>query len=238
VNLILFDLRETTAPLPRHDPRAAHILNVLRRDVGGSFDAGVINGSRGKGTLITVNATELVLTFSWGAGPAPLDPVTLIVGLPRPQTARKILQEATALGVAMLHFVATDKSDPNYAGSTLWSSGEWRRHLISGAEQAFCTRIPEVTHGRTLSETIDVPIAADTRIALDNYESSTALSSIDRVVPHVTLAVGPERGWSAAERELLRERGFILAHLGRRVLRVETACVAALALTKARAGLW
>lgn len=234
VNLLLFEHHETTRPLPRHDPRATHILNVLRRQAGETFDVGLINGPRGKGTLIAAHTTELLLEFSWGAEPPPLDPLTLIVGLPRPQTARKILQEATTLGVAALHFVSTDKSDPNYADSSLWLSGEWRRHLISGAEQAFCTRLPEVTHGRGLPEIIALLPVAGTRLALDNYESSSPLSRIDPAPFHSTLAVGPERGWSAAERDLLRERGFTLAHLGTRVLRVETACVAALALTKAR----
>jgi RsmE family RNA methyltransferase len=49
----------------------------------------------------------------------------------------------------------------------------------------------------------------------------------------LALAFGPERGWSAGERQLLRAQGFELAHLGTRVLRTETAVVAALALAKA-----
>ncbi|HEY1848006.1 MAG TPA: RsmE family RNA methyltransferase, partial [Opitutaceae bacterium] len=49
----------------------------------------------------------------------------------------------------------------------------------------------------------------------------------------LALAFGPERGWSGAERDLLRARGFTLAHLGTRVLRTETAVVAALAIAKA-----
>jgi len=51
------------------------------------------------------------------------------------------------------------------------------------------------------------------------------------------VAIGPERGWSARERDLLRARGFELVHLGPRVLRTETACVAAVAVVKSRLGL-
>lgn len=237
VNLILFDRHEIARPLLRNDPRAAHILSVLRRAPGEKFDAGLINGPRGKGTLVTVNETEIALAFAWEAEPAPLEPITLVVGLPRPQTARKILQEATALGVNAVHFAVTDKSDPNYGDSSLWSSGEWRRHLLSGAEQAFCTRIPEVTANRKFSEVISSLPTGGTRVALDNYESVAALSAVQATLPAV-LAIGAERGWSTAERASLREHGFILAHLGSRVLRVETACVAALTLIKARTGLW
>ncbi|HKB91619.1 MAG TPA: RsmE family RNA methyltransferase, partial [Opitutaceae bacterium] len=51
-------------------------------------------------------------------------------------------------------------------------------------------------------------------------------------------AFGPERGWSATERTLLRAHRFTLAHLGTRVLRTETACVVALSLAKTRLNLW
>jgi len=235
VNLILFAPAELAAPLPRGDPRAAHLLGVLRRQPGDTFDAGVINGPRGRGTLVAVGTEALTLTFTWGPPPPPPVPLTLLVGLPRPQTARDILREATALGVGALHFVRADKGEPGYARSTLWSSGEWRRHVIAGAEQAFDTRLPEVTHGRTLSEVLaEIPPDA-TRLALDNYESPQPLSAA-ALAPAVALALGPERGWSPAERDLLRASRFTLVHLGSRVLRTETAVIAALAVVRSRQG--
>lgn len=248
MNLILFEPAELAAPLPRSDPRAAHILTVLRRRPGDVFDAGIVNGPRGRGTLTALGADALTLAFSWGAEPPPPDPITLLLGLPRPQTARKILAETAALGVAALHFVTTEKSEPGYAQSTLWSSGEWRRQLLAGAAQAFCTRLPAVTHGRSLAETVAALPAAAIRLALDNYESPQALSAALAALPvqpeanppatepGIILAAGPERGWSAGERELLRTNGFAFAHLGARVLRVETAVVAAVAILKARLG--
>jgi 16S rRNA (uracil1498-N3)-methyltransferase len=237
VNLILFEPAETTAPLPRHDPRAIHIVEVLRRRVGDTFDAGLVNGPLGKGTLATIEANALVLTFCWNPTlPQPLDPITLIIGLPRPQTARDLLRDSAALGVAELHFVTTDKGEPSYARSTLWSSGEWRRHLLAGAQQAFDTRLPAVTHGRTLTEVLAAP-SAGSRLALDNYESPTALSQVAAVALPVTLALGPERGWSAAECDQLRANGFSLVHLGTRVLRAETAAIAALAIVRSKLGL-
>jgi RsmE family RNA methyltransferase len=154
VNIILFDLPETLSPLTRTDPRALHILDVLRRRPGDDFDAGLIDGPRGKATLVSVQDASLTLRFAWGQEPPPLDPITLIAGLPRPQTARKVLQEATSLGVGAMHFVTCDKSEVGYSRSILWSSGEWRRHLIAGAQQAFCTRLPAVTHGLSLRDAI------------------------------------------------------------------------------------
>jgi RsmE family RNA methyltransferase len=237
VNLILFEAAEIEHSLPRSDRRARHILEVLRRKPGDTFDAGIVNGLRGKGTLVAIGDKEITLTFAGETAPQPAAPITLIVGLPRPQTARDILRDATTLGVGAIHFVRTEKSEPSYAQSTLWTSGEWRRLAIAGAEQAFDTRIPEITHGRGLAEVVASLPPATTRIALDNYESPTALSQIENVTHHVTFAIGGERGWSAAERALLRAQGFRLTHLGPRILRTETACVAAIAMMRARLGL-
>ena len=237
MNLILFTAAEIARPLPCDDRRAVHLLRVLRRREGDAFDAGLINGPRGKGTVIAISPEALTLSFVWGAEPPPLDPLILIVGLPRPQTARDILRDATSLGVAAIHFVVTEKGERSYAGSTLWTSDEWRRHLIAGAEQAFDTRLPEITHGRRLIEATAALPRDATRLALDNYDASGPLSAQPLSAGAIALAFGPERGWSNAERTALRGAGFSFVHLGARVLRLETAVTAAVALMKAKRGL-
>ncbi len=239
MNLILFQTNETQRPLPRTDARAEHLLTVLRRQPGDTFDAGLVNGPRGKGTLVAIGPDHLDLAFDWPEASAPpVDPVTLLIGLPRPQTARKILQESAALGVTALHFVRCDRAEPSYADSTLWAPGEWRRHLEAGTAQAFATDVPTLTHGETINAALANLPAGATRLALDNYESPVALSATFCPAGQpLVLAFGPERGWSPAERDALRAGGFALAHLGPRVLRLETAVVAALAIAKARRGL-
>jgi 16S rRNA (uracil1498-N3)-methyltransferase len=238
VNLILFEPAELEPPLPRSDRRAHHILDVLRRQTGDTFDVGLVNGPRGRATLVSVGDDALWLTFTWGAPLAAPDPITLVLGLPRPQTARDILRDATTLGVSALHFVRTEKSEPSYAQSTLWSSGEWRRHVLAGAEQAFDTRVPAVTTGQTLAATLAALPVDALRLALDNYEAPTALGTLTLApARHHILALGAERGWSAADRDVLRQHGFALVHLGSRVLRTETATIAALAILRSRLGL-
>jgi 16S rRNA (uracil1498-N3)-methyltransferase len=238
VNLILFEASEIERPLPRSDRRAVHILSVLRRNVGDTFDVGLVNGPRGKATLTTIDEQQLVLGFTWGARPTSLDPITLIIALPRPQTARDILRDATALGVAAIHFVRSEKSESSYGQSSLWTSGEWRRHVIAGAEQAVDTALPDVTDGRGLDETVSSMPADGYRFALDNYESPTRLSDVSIVRgTHLVLALGAERGWSAAERDTLRGHQFAFVHLGPRVLRTETATVAAVSIIRSKLGL-
>lgn len=237
VNLLLFRAVECDRPLPHADPRAVHLRKVLRREVGGEFDAGLVNGPRGRGRLEAVRDDGLHLTFRWEPDAPAADPITLILGLPRPQTARDILRDATTLGVAALHFVATEKSDPGYAQSSLWHDGEWERHVHAGAAQAFSTLVPAVTAGRTLAEVLAALPVDTSRLALDNYESSTALAAT-RPAPGspLVLALGPERGWGPRDRATLRAAGFTLVHLGPRVLRLETAVIAALVLAKAARG--
>lgn len=239
MNIILFSAREVELPLPGNDSRARHILQVLRRRPGDTFDAGLLNGPRGRGTLVAIGSDgALALQFTWGEPPAPLAPIRLVVGLPRPQTARDILREGAALGVAAMDFVRTERGEPSYARSSLWASREWESLLVAGAAQAFCTRLPAVTHGLSLEETVAALPAGDMRLALDNYESPAALGAT--AVPAgaaVTLAIGSERGWTANERALLLRRGFLFVHLGERVLRTETACIAAISLLRAKLGL-
>jgi RsmE family RNA methyltransferase len=236
MNIVLFEPDEIDQILPWSDERAQHILKVLRRDVGDTFDAGIIDGPRGKGTLVAEGTDGLELKFSWGEAEPPLPPIDLIVGLSRPQTNRKILQEATALGVRSMSFVKTERGEDSYAKSRLWSTGEWRRHLVAGATQAFTTRLPTVNFGDDLELSVSQRPEGALSIVFDNYESPHDLSHhITEARQHreIVLSFGAERGWTAAERELFRREDFLFAHLGTRPLRTETAIIAAIAITSA-----
>ena len=235
MNIVLFDADEIDAPLALSDPRVRHLLEILRRRPGEEFDAGILDGPLGKARIGTIGEASLTFSFEARGESPPLDPISLVVGLPRPQTARKILEEASALGVAAIHFVSCDRGEPGYARSKLWSTCEWRQHVIAGISQAFSTRLPEVRSAVSLQAVVAALPAEGTRLALDNYESSSRLSA-SAIASPATLCIGPEPGWSAAERDLLRSSEFLLVDLGPRVLRVETACTAAIALVKARLG--
>ena len=136
MNLVLFAPTEIDRPLDLTDDRARHVLKVLRRQVGDEFDVGLINGPRGKARVTALGAERLELDFTWAAPHPPPPSTTVIMGLPRPQTARDILRDATTLGATTLFFVRTARTDPNYASSSLWTTGEWERHLAIGAAQA------------------------------------------------------------------------------------------------------
>lgn len=236
MNIILFDKDEVDSPLRRDDQRVVHVLEVLRRKIGDSTDVGLVDGPRGKAILKTLSDKEVTFDFVWGEEPEALLPIDLIVGLSRPQTCRKILQEATSLGVRRVFFTATDRGEASYATSKLWTTGEWKNLVRAGVEQAFSTRFPKVQFGLGLADAIESTGAADTRVSLDNYESAVGLlEAVGSKQPAntIVLAVGSERGWSSEERNLFRQNSFILAHLGERPLRTETATIAAISVVSA-----
>ncbi len=282
MNLLLV---ETTAPeyrIPPGHPRWNHLREVLQVATGGKLFLGVANGPRVLAT-VTTEGDVYCLTPDWETAVDPDTPVTaaalddlekpggrikpgsgttVLVGLPRPQTARRVLFEAACQGVRHLVFFGAERGETSYAQSKLWTTGEWRRHLVEGAEQAFHTQLPEVIIHPNLVSAVSAlsSITADqsaalpditdraelpppTRLALDVYEAAGSLGSWafarHRADPlrGAVLAIGAERGWSPTERQVLREAHFQLCHLGVRVLRVETALTASVTLLRAAQGL-
>jgi RsmE family RNA methyltransferase len=236
MNIILFEEHEIGSPFPRDDQRVVHVLEVLRRQIGDSTDVGIVDGPRGKAILKTVGVDEVTFQFTWGDDPEALLSIDLIVGLSRPQTCRKILQEATSLGVRSILFISTDRGEASYATSGLWTTDQWKKLVRAGVEQAFSTRFPRVQFDVGLSDAIECTDPSDKRICLDNYEATIELLQAADGIPaqnSVVLAAGSERGWSARERNLFRQHNFVLAHLGERPLRTETATIAAISVVAA-----
>lgn len=236
MNIILFPIKEDVYQLPSDDQRYAHITQVLKMKQSDELFVGAVNGPLGKANITSLDNAGLELTVTWFPDKQQLHPVHFLVGLPRPQTARKILTEITALGAKQIMFFGSEKGEPGYAQSSLWSSGEWERLIRQGTEQAFATHLPEVSVLSSLQEVLErIPENNRQRIALDVYEATTPMGSFDfRKAEPIVIAIGSERGWSSNERDLLRSAKFTLCHLGERVLRTETAAVtaAAVALTK------
>lgn len=230
MNLILLEKDELALPLPITDPRAIHILTTLRRRKGDSFDAGVVNGLKGKGRLLEIGEESLWIDYELNETPPPLYPVGLLAGLPRPQTARKILQECGSLGIVEIHFASTARCEPSYMESRLWTTGEYRRHLIAGAAQAFTTLIPEIGLHDSIETALKALLPRYAALALDNYEASGPMRSHPPPALPCLLIVGPERGWTKAERDLFRSHKIPILGLGRNVLRTETASLCGLTL--------
>lgn len=250
MNLIFLDIHNTSCILPLSDPRTQHMLHILKMNVQSRCFIGIPNGPRGIATLTQITHTHLTLSLEWDNNPPPsLYPIHCIIGLPRPQAARKTLSALTSLGVSSITFFQGEKAEPSYAQSSLWTTNEWQQILHSAAEQAFTTTFPTIHHFENLHSALTSPqinihfhntpshlTNITSCLALDVYEATQPLSSALRKsdnASQIILAIGPERGWSADERNLLRESNFTLCDLGERVLKSETASVTAVSLALA-----
>lgn len=240
MNLILFDQPFEHVKLLADDPKAQHIRKVLRAQLGTKVFIGFVNGLRARAEVVELSNDGAVGLQVVGTEEAPKPlPISLLIGLPRPHTAKRILFDAASIGVQALHFVESERSEPSYALSSLWSTSEWRDRLRLGVEQSFGTYLPEVTMHADLQSAITALYGADLSIALDNYEASGDLGSFLSVSgSSVLIALGSERGWSGDERDTFRKNGWKIAHMGAHVLRAETAAVAAVSATAAKLGLW
>jgi len=237
MNLLLFEPGEVGQPLRAEDERYRHLTKVLSISVGERFDMGIVNGKRGKGLVTLLNTRELQFSFQ------PLHPCStahnLYILLPfiRPVNGQRVLRELSTLGAAQIVQFTAEKSEKSYAQSKYYRAEKVRALLKEGAEQAFCTNLPSYYRATSLQEAIGHCTTIQQKIAFDNYEATVAYGNYPfREGGAAVLAIGPERGWSAQERNLLRSTGFILASLGVRVLRAETATLSAVILSLQKMG--
>ena len=240
MNLILFDSPFETKRLEAGDSRARHIFKVLRASVGTKVFVGFVNGPRARAEVSLVEPDGAITLKVLGTEPAPKAlPIRLLIGLPRPHTAKRILFEAASMGVAALHFFESERGEPSYAQSSLWKTDEWRERLWLGTEQSFGTHVPEVGMHTDLQSAISHLEGDDARLVLDNYETEAALPALfPEGAASAVLALGSERGWSPDERDIFRKNGWKLAHLGAHVMRLETACAAAVSVAAAQMDVW
>jgi 16S rRNA (uracil1498-N3)-methyltransferase len=154
----------------------------------------------------------------------------LLVAPPRPERAAWLVEKAAELGVGAVRFVESERGPRDYGAATLV---RLRRVAAAALEQAQGARLLEVTgvHGRDELAALASPFPA--RWALD-VEGGVAPAPPPR--EGAILAVGPEGGWSDAERERLAALGFAPLSLGPRTLRVETAAVVGAGALLAAAG--
>lgn len=180
----------------------------------------------------------MALELGPGRRAPPLLPLCLILGFPRPIQAKRILKDLCSLGVSRIILAGTDLGEKSYREGSFFSDGGWEGAIREGASQAGSPLLPMVSTQTSLDAAIaELGSAAGTRVALDAEGSHRGLGSVSFDARNgAVLAVGSERGWTERERALLSATGFASASLGKRILRTETACVAAVSIVLSRMG--
>lgn len=238
MNICLFSKEEINKPLDAFDERAIHLDKVLHKNVGDTFNCGVINGKAGIATITKV--TEVFneksqkiqrgfeFTFEATNDGKLLNPLVLIVGFVRPIQLKRAMRDAAGLGVKEVHLTCTELTEKSYINSKMVQEDEVSKFLLDGTIQAASTHVPKVFYHNSLNECIESVNSSCinfTKILLDNIKAKSGLQNflIQKKPSSVVAAIGSERGWTDNERNLFIEKGFTLCSMGERVLRTETA---------------
>jgi len=232
MNILLFKENETH--LSKDDPRFKHIRNILKLGVGDSFKAGIINGKQGMARIIS-DSDGFELVFDFQIDGSLLYPLTMIIAQVRPICMKRILRETVSLGVSRLILPVSDLGEKSYLNASLYNSDEYKAILIDGAMQAGFTGVSECILTKNIEEAISL-IKDGEKLLLDNVIGKEPLSSLDLRNKKVTIAIGPERGWTERERNIFIDNSFSPCLLGSRILRTETASVAAAGIALSRMG--
>ena len=138
------------------------------------------------------------------------------------------VQKAVEMGVSQIVPLSTERCDVKLKGDRDKRLRHWQQVAISAAEQCGRARVPEILPVMTLSQWLEHTQGCDVRLVL-HHRTGQNLASMTRPAT-VALMIGPEGGLSPGEILQAEAGGFVPVALGPRVLRTETAPVAALAL--------
>ena len=245
VNICLFYENEIGKPLARNDERAKHILRILHKNVGDEFSAGVINGKAGIARITSITSDALSFDFSANEKQKKLFPITLLLGFPRPIQLKRILRDASSLGVAEIILAGTELGEKSYLQSSLSNERAIFSYLLAGAEQAASTLLPKCSIAENVERAIEMlsetQKASETvNIVLDvenaAYPLSEFLKSKCANEKNIVLAIGSERGWTKNERALFQKNNYNTCSLGKRILKTETATLSAIAIALSHFG--
>lgn len=159
--------------------------------------------------------------------------LTLAIGISRGDRFDWVIQKATELGAERIQPLFTERCEVKLSGERLQKKlGHWRQVAISACEQCARNRVPEIAEPRKLAKFLDsrddetLKLVLHHRTEMQLHRLEAARGRPDRAL----LLVGPEGGLSEAEIDAALERDYLPLRLGPRVLRTETAPVAAISV--------
>lgn len=223
------------------DEKASHYLTrVLRAAVNDQVI--LFNGEGGEyhAYLSQINKKSVLVTidqFDQRDVESPLN-IHLVQGIARGEKMDWIIQKAVELGVRQITPLSTERSNVRLDKEREQKRLQhWQGVAVSACEQSGRTRLPMIMPATTFSAWV-AQEKIEMGFVLSPHASET-LSSYSFPSPAATtiiLLIGPEGGFSEAEISLAEQHGLKPLNLGPRVLRTETASVAALAMLQSRYG--
>ena len=210
--------------------QARHIAKSLRMKVGDMLTVTDGSGSDYGCQIdeITKDTVVLSVCYKQASESGPTCFVTIYQSVPKGSKLEDIIQKCTELGVSRIVPTLTKRcvSRPDEKGAKR-KNERYRKIALEAAQQSGRGVVPEVAEQITLKQ---AAADDDSELKILFYEGGgeKLTSLINSDVKSVSVYIGPEGGFDESEVELLRENGAQVATLGKRILRTQTAPVAAL----------
>lgn len=240
MNLILLDEGDGlgSSLVTISDARAAHLLNVLKVAPGQAVRVGLLDGPLGVGTVESTENGRVTLRCVFDADAPPRPRVDVLLALPRPKVMRRLWAQLAALGVGQIILTNAERVERPYFDTHVLAEACYRPLLIEGLQQARDTWLPTVSIYRQfkvlVEDRLDTLFSGGVRLAADPRGTTSVGAAVgEHTDQRVLIAIGPEGGWNAFELALLEAHGFRQVSIGPRTLRVDTACIALLAIVHA-----
>jgi len=217
---------------------ANHLVRVMRLREGDGCVLFNGDGHDYSATLVESGKREARVQV---VAAQPLDnesplPITLLQGIARGEKMDLILQKATELGVQAIVPVNAERTEVKLdAARAEKRLAHWRSVVVSACGQSGRARVPSVAPPLGVQEAARAMPGAALKLTLDP-QGEHRLSTLESAPGGVVIAIGPEGGWSPRDRQALAAAGFQGLQLGPRILRTETAGLAAIAALQARLG--
>lgn len=225
---------EATATLT--GTQAEHLSRVLRAEPGMEADV-VAGGHVFHAEIVAVTPDEVRFNLIAEIEAEPALPITLVISIFKFDHMEWGIEKATELGVAAIAPVIARRTEKHLAQAAAKRVERWRRIAHEAAQQSRRADVPVIYEPAPLANRVRAASEA-MRIVLAEQERATTLQSLvveavnlsDNQTPALELAFGPEGGWAPEEEALFDANGWRPASLGPRILRAETAAIAALAV--------
>jgi 16S rRNA (uracil1498-N3)-methyltransferase len=215
--------------------QAAHLSRVLRAQPGQIYDI-VTNGFLHRAEITSVSDTQVIFTLHEELESDAALPLHLLIAVFKFDHLEWAIEKATELGVSRITPILARRTEKHLVQSAPKRVERWRRIALEASKQSRRTTIPEIADPTPLKSALELEASTHIRILLSETEQATTITSAIETSlaanpdSQLALAIGPEGGWSPDEIALFTQYHWQPVTLGPRILRAETAAIAAIAI--------
>jgi 16S rRNA (uracil1498-N3)-methyltransferase len=210
---------------------AAHLSRVLRARVGQQFDLSLGDQVR-RAKIVSITDDRVEFELGEPIRVEAVRSITLALAVFKFDRFEWAIEKCTELGASRIVPIIARRTDPHLAHGAGKRAERWRRIARQASEQSRRFSAPEIAEPVKLRDYLSGEVST-TRIVLAESEAKIQLRDLCRGDGEIALAIGPEGGWAAEELKAFADAGWHSSSLGKRILRAETAAIAALSVIEA-----